>query len=61
MIVRKILEEKRGEVYMDIEMMSGGEMKEEIIRMLEEIDDDKILEQIYHFVKKLLRMEKNDD
>ena len=34
--------------------------KEEIIRMIKEIDNIEILEEIYHFVKNLLKAEKLD-
>lgn len=46
---------------MNIDMMTCEEMREEIIRMIQEIDDEKLLEQIYHFVKKILRMERNNE
>lgn len=46
---------------MNIDMMTCEEMREEIIRMIQEIDDEKLLGQIYHFVKKILRMERNNE
>lgn len=42
---------------MDKEMMSCEELKEEIIRIIQEIDNVEVLEEIYHIVKKLLKME----
>lgn len=45
---------------MDIESMTIDELKEEIIRMIKEIDDIQILEKIYHFVKSLVRLEENE-
>ncbi len=45
---------------MDIESMSIDELKEEIIKMIREIDDIQILEKIYHFVKNLLLLEQNE-
>ena len=46
---------------MDIEMMSCEEMKKEIIRIIQEIENVEFLEEIYHFVKKLLKMEQAEE
>ena len=48
----------KGALNMDTENMTCEELKAEIIRMVKEIDDIEILEKIYHFVKKLLIMER---
>lgn len=61
MIVRKLLDNMKGEVHMDTEMMSCEEMKEEIIRIIQEIENVEFLEEIYHFVKKLLKMEQAEE
>lgn len=45
---------------MDIESMTIDELKEEIIRMIRDIDDIQILEKIYHFVKNLVRLEESE-
>lgn len=45
---------------MDIESMTIDELKEEIIRMIQEIDDTQILDKIYHFVKNLVWLEENE-
>ena len=45
---------------MDIESMTIDELKEEIIRMIKEIDAIQILEKIYHFVKSLVRLEESE-
>ena len=42
-------------------MMSSEEMMEEIIRIIQGIEDVEILERIYHFVKKLLKMEQAEE
>ena len=44
MIVRKLLDNMKGEVHMDTEMMSCEEMKEEIIRIIQEIENVEFLE-----------------
>ena len=51
----------KGAFKMDTENMTCEELKAEIIRMVKEIDDIEILEKIYHFVKKLLIMEQEED
>lgn len=51
----------KGEVHMDTEMMSCEEMKEEIIQIIQEIENVEFLEEIYHFVKKLLKMEQAEE
>lgn len=51
----------KGAFKMDTENMTCEELKAEIIRMVQEIDDVEILEEIYHLVKKLLKMEEVDD
>lgn len=45
------------EMNKDVDMMTCDELKEEIIRMIKEIDNIEILEEIYHFVKNLLKAE----
>lgn len=42
---------------MDTEIMSCEEMKEEIIRIIQKIENVELLEEIYYFAKKLLKME----
>ncbi|MDE7430600.1 MAG: hypothetical protein K2N34_01565 [Lachnospiraceae bacterium] len=44
----------------DIDVMTCDELRAEIIKMLNEIDNEEILEEIYHFVKKILKMERLD-
>lgn len=44
----------------NVDDMSCDELKAEIIRMLNEIDDEEILEKIYHFVLKIFKLEKQD-
>lgn len=51
------IDKMKGEKQMDKEMMSCEELKEEIIRIIQEIDNVEVLEEIYHIVKKLLKME----
>ena len=46
---------------MDTEMMSCEEMKEELIRIIQEIENVEFLEEIDHFVKKLLKMEQAEE
>ena len=41
----------------DIDTMTCDEIKAEIIRMINEIDDEAFLEKIYHMLKKYLGME----
>ena len=45
----------------DIDAMTCDELRAEIIRMLNEINNVEILEEIYRFVKKILKMERMDN
>lgn len=45
----------------DIDAMTCDELRAEIIRMLSEINNVEILEEIYRFVKKILKMERMDN
>lgn len=44
----------------DIDTMTCEELKEEIVRMLNEISNVEVLEEIYQFVKKILKIERLD-
>lgn len=46
---------------MDTEIMSCEEMKEEIIRIIQKIENVELLEEIYYFAKKLLKMEQAEE
>ena len=45
----------------DIDAMTCDELRAEIIRMLNDINNVEILEEIYRFVKKILKMERMDN
>lgn len=42
---------------MDVDSMTCDELREEIIRMVNEIDDEHFLKEIYHFIRKHLGVE----
>lgn len=42
---------------MDVDSMTCDELREEIIRMVNEIDDEHFLKEIYHMIRKFLGLE----
>lgn len=46
---------------MDVDLMTNEELKNEIKRMLYEIDDEEAQEEIYNYAVKLFEMEKNNE
>lgn len=46
---------------MDVDSMTCDELREEIIRMVNEIDDEHFLKEIYHMIRKFLGLEQTKD